>query len=204
VIPVAPQDEPPNFEANVRTPGRAFLKKFRHPGSERFKKSKASYWQACLPELRQAYSEICAYSACWIHLGGTVDHFWPTSVRPDRAFEWDNYRLALSKLNSYKKDSTDVLDPFHIQPGWFVLNFNNLFVEPNVGLTANVETAIQKTITILRLNSDDRLVKLRLAVVKEYARGELTLDYLSRRYPFIAGELQRQNLVEAIKAYNFA
>jgi hypothetical protein len=107
----------------------------------------------------------------------------------------------LGKLNFYKGSSTEVLDPFHIQPGWFVLNFTNLYVEPNVGLAANVETAIQKTILVLRLNSDDQLVNLRIAVVREYAKGELSFDYLSRRYPFIAGELQRQGLIEGIKGF---
>jgi hypothetical protein len=54
----------------------------------------------------------------------------PVAVRPDLAYEWSNYRLASQKINSYKGKSTAILDPFHIQPGWFVLNFTNLFIEP--------------------------------------------------------------------------
>jgi hypothetical protein len=130
-----------------------------------------------------------------------VDHFLPRSVRPDLAYEWGNYRLAFAKLNAYKRSSTDVLDPFHIQTGWFVLNFDNFFVESNTGLPAEVESAVQTTISILRLNTDDFLVQLRFSVVKEYAKGDWSFDFLRRRYPFIASELQRQNLIETIKAY---
>jgi hypothetical protein len=130
-----------------------------------------------------------------------VDHFWPTSVRPDLAYEWENYRLAFAKLNVYKGSRTDVLDPFHIRAGWFVLNFDNFLVESNAGLPAEVESAVKRTITILKLNADDYLVHLRFSVVKDYAEGHLTFDYLRRRYPFIASELQRQNLTEAIRAH---
>ena len=199
MIPVTPKPEPGSFEAKVRTPGRLFLRKFSRPSSEQFRK--ASYWQACLPELRETYSEVCAYSACWVHSDGTVDHFLPTSARPDLAYEWENYRLAFAKLNIYKGSRMDVLDPFHIQTGWFVLNFDNLFVEPNTGLPAQVETAVQTTISALRLNTDKLLVDLRFSVVKDYAKGDLTFDYLRRRYPFIASELERQDLTDAIRAH---
>lgn len=199
MIPVVPQPEPPSFEDKVRSPGRSFLRKFANPSNELFKR--ASYWQACLPELRQAYSEICAYSGCWVHYeGGTVDHFLPRSVRPDLAYEWTNYRLAFAKLNFYKGSSTNVLDPFHIQEGWFALDFANFFVQPNPDLPSDVETAVRTTISILRLNTDDLLVQLRFSVVKDYAKGDLTFDLLRRRYPFIASELQRQALTETIRA----
>ena len=199
MIPITLQPEPPSFEAKVRGPGKLFLKKFPKPSNEEFRK--ASHWQACLPDLRRAYSEICAYSACWVHSEGTVDHFWPRTKRPDLAYEWKNYRLACARLNAYKGSSTDVLDPFHIQPGWFVLNFDNFFVESSTGVPANVESAVRRTIAILRLNADDFLVQYRFSVVRDYANGDLPLDYLRRRYPFIASELQRQNLTEAIRAH---
>jgi len=199
MIPVALQPEPHDFEVTVRTPGRAFLRRNPRPTSDDFKKKR--FWQNCLPDLRQAYSEICAYSACWIYAEGTVDHFWPVSVKPELAYEWSNYRLALSKLNSYKGDKTDVLDPFHIQEGWFVLNFTNFYVEPNAGLETTVETAVKRTIEAFRLNEDDCLVRLRFSIVKDYAQGRISLEYLVHRYPFIGKELERQNLTESIKTY---
>jgi hypothetical protein len=93
------------------------------------------------------------------------------------------------------------LDPFNIQAGWFVLNFDNLHVETGSGLQPDVLDAVNRTIAVLRLNSDDWLVQLRFTVVREYAVGDLSFDYLRRRYPFIASELQRQNLTEAIKSH---
>jgi len=132
---------------------------------------------------------------------GTVDHFRPTSVAPEYAYEWDNYRYAFSKLNSYKGSSTEVLDPFHIMEGWFVLNFDNFSVEASADIPLDVKVAVEKTISILRLNADDSLVKLRFNIVRDYAKGDLPFDYLARKYPFIAMEMRRQVLEERIRSY---
>ena len=35
--------------------------------------------------------------------------------------------------------------------------------------------------------------------IEDYCKAEITFDYLSRYAPFIASELQRQNLIEEIK-----
>jgi uncharacterized protein (TIGR02646 family) len=200
LIPVTPQPEPPSFDAAVRKRGKAFLAKFtppKKPTAQQFRKHQ--YWKAILPELRTAYSEICAFCACWIPFDqGSVDHFEPKSVNPKRAYEWDNYRLAQEKINNNKGESTDVLDPFHIQSGWFVLDATTFFVKTNAGLPQNVTHAVNKTIAILQLNSN-ALVKLRYTVLKEYSDGHWDLDFLMRRYPFIATELARQNLIESIR-----
>lgn len=130
----------------------------------------------------------------------SVDHFVPITVDKNLAYEWSNYRLSSLRINSYKGESTDVLDPFHILNGWFVLNLANFLVEPNTGLEPQIETAVRNTIEILRLNRDDTLVRLRFKVVREYAKGQVNFDYLTTHYPFIASELDRQNQKEAIKA----
>lgn len=130
---------------------------------------------------------------------GTVDHFHPKSIRPRIAYEWSNYRLAYEKMNAYKGDSTAVLDPFTILPGWFVLDFSNFLVKAGSGLNKATETAINTTISRLRLNRDDSLVRMRHSVVKEYATGHIDLDFIRGYYPFIASELERQNLTETIK-----
>lgn len=197
MIPIAPQPEPSSFEERIRRPGRIFLRSNPTPTSEQFRKK--NYWQRCLSDLRSAYAAVCAYSSCWIPTQGTVDHFWPKTVRPDLAYEWENYRLAAEKLNNYKGESGSVLDPFQIQTGWFVLNFDNFFVEPNQGLARSVENSVRTTIAILRLNTDDSLVNLRFCVVEDYAKENLSLAFLDKRYPFIAFELKRQNLTQAIK-----
>lgn len=197
MIPVIPQPEPPTFERSVRQPGQQFLRRSPHPTSEQFKKH--PYWNHAVSELRRAYNEICAYCACWVPFDqGTVDHFLPKSTAPDQAYEWTNYRLAQEKLNNAKGDSTGVLDPFQIQPTWFLLDFSSMFVKPGADLRPELETAVKQTIEILQLNSNT-LVRLRYTVLKDYSDGNTTIGFLERRYPFIALELKRQTLVESIR-----
>lgn len=197
LIPVTPQPEPADFEVNVRTPGRAFLRRVANPSSQQFNKN--AHWKNCLQQLYVAYGGVCAYSACWLPMESSVDHFVPKTVDKNLAYEWSNYRLSSLRLNSYKGDHTDVLDPFLILRGWFVLNLTNFLVEPNTGLTPQIEAEVRNTIEVLRLNRDDILVSLRFKIVRDYAKGLVNFDYLSTYYPFIASELDRQNQREAIK-----
>ena len=66
-------------------------------------------------------------------------------------------------------------------------------------MPGDTKQAIENTINRLKLNDDDNLVQSRANIVKDYAKEEFTFDYLRRKYPFIASELERQNLKEAIK-----
>ncbi len=131
----------------------------------------------------------------------SVDHFVPKTLDPNLAYEWSNFRLSSLRLNSYKGSHTDVLDPFHILHAWFALNFTNFLVEANAGLAPQIEAEVRRTIEVLRLNSDDFLVNLRFKIVRDYAKGLINnFDFLTTYYPFIAYELDRQNLRDAIKA----
>ena len=53
---------------------------------------------------------------------------------------------------------------------------------------------INTTINSLRLNDDDYYVQERCNILIDYAKGEVSLNFLKRRYPFIAKEVVRQNL----------
>lgn len=197
MIPLALRPEPSDFDVRVRRPGNDFLRVNPNPTNKQSRKK--NYWTRCLPELRTAYGCICAYSACWIPTRGTVDHYWPRSVRSDLAYEWNNFRLASELLNSHKGNSTSVADPMHIQPGWFALDFHSFYVVPGNGLPKEVRQLVSMTITTLRLNRDDTLVDQRFQIVAEYAKGDVSHQFLQRRYPFIAAELERQGLIQAIK-----
>jgi hypothetical protein len=128
----------------------------------------------------------------------SLDHFVSKMVNPNLAYEWRNYRLSSPRINSYKGNRA-ILDPFTILQGWFAMNFANFFVEPNQGLEAAIEAEVRNTINILKLNTDDMLVNLRFKVVRDYATGVTTFNFLQTYYPFIAAELTRQNQAEAIK-----
>lgn len=128
-----------------------------------------------------------------------MDHFEPKSLKPELAYEWSNYRLASERLNSYKADSTAVVDPFDVQAGWFELDFATFFVLAGTQLHVDVTNRIEETIRTLRLNSDDSLVRNRFEITKDYADGHVTLNYLQSRYPFIGSELIRQGRQDSIK-----
>lgn len=202
MIHVEEQPEPSNFKAKVMVPGQRFLQHNAHRTlrSTEFK----NYWKHCLNDLRDAYNGICAYTASYInvdagHAIGTVDHYIPKTEDRNLAYEWSNYRFCNPRVNENKDNSMDVLDPFHIQDGWFVIDFTTFRVNPADTLPDYLKNAIQQTIDQLRLNDDNRLAQPRANRVSEYINGEISLDYLRRKYPFIAFELERQNLQETIK-----
>jgi hypothetical protein len=194
LIRVAEQPAPADFDTKVGNPGRTFLK--RSPSPPNFKGM--DLWKASLGDLRKAYKGICAYCCLWVPSSCSVDHFHPKTARPDLAYEWSNYRLAHQKLNSYKGESTEVLDPFHIENSWFTLDFANCFVKPNAALPEALQGQVVRTIEILRLNRDETLVQQRFDLLRDYSKG-FPMDILEERYPFIAAELKRQGLQESIK-----
>ncbi len=197
--------EPVNFNASVRSLGNAFLarKGGVAPTSSEWKANR--YWGNCLADLRSEYSAICAYTASWIaidagHAIGTVDHYIPKDEAPELAYEWSNYRFCNPRVNTNKDNKLDVMDPFKILDGWFTIDFTTFRVVPADGLPSYLEDAVNATITRLKLNLDDRLVQARVDRIQEYVDGLITFAYLQSKYPFIAMELDRQGLIENIKA----
>jgi hypothetical protein len=193
LIPVVPQAEPVGFDVNVRRPGDAFLKTNLAPSKKEFRPHQ--YWKWAGKELYEAYRRVCAYSCMYIPTPfGTIDHFLPKSQRPDRAYEWDNFRLALHKMNGYKADRTDIIDPFSVGPGWFVLDMPSCLVRAGNGLTPEQRQSVETTIEALKLNDDDSLVQDRCDVMLMFAQGDVKLPFLQRRYPFLAAEVIRQGV----------
>ena len=196
MIQVTAAPEPSTFDAAVRRPGEKYLRRLGGviPGNKQWKKH--SYWKNCLPDLKAAYNDVCAYTACWAPLSSSVDHFIPKSTNLSLAYEWTNFRLAADRVNQ-AKDNALVLDPFTIQDGWFVLDIASSFVHSGPNLNASIDNAVAETIRILRLN-DDAWVRLRFTAMRDYSRGAVTLDYLIEKYPFVAKELIRQDMTQRI------
>ena len=211
MIRVEPADEPESFEKNVRQPGLRALAELA--GEKNLPKRKGRprkaiadsreaipadkfppYWTNTLPELREAYKHICCYVSIYIEPitgAASVDHMLPKSLSWRDAYEWQNYRLACSLMNSRKNDFRDVLDPFEIGDGWFQLELVGYQVIPRVGLDPEVEQRVQATIDRLRLNDWDCL-KSREDYAANYFGKDISFDYLRRRSPFLAGEIERQ------------
>ena len=198
MIPVAVRPEPTMFAAMVRGPGLAFLAGTPNPTTRQW--SSRSYWTRCLGELRDAYQGICAYSCHWIPNtdGRSVEHFRPKRLHPALAYEWANYRLVFGVLNGCKGDYEDVLDPFAVQAGWFVIEFPTLLVKPGTALDPVTIAAVLRTCERLKLNDEDKCLKDRLHWLRAYCEGQINWAFLQRMAPFLAAELTRQGLQHTI------
>ncbi len=193
MIPVQRKAEPATFNNKVRKPGKAFLKRCPTPTSREFKAN--PFWKNASKDLYAAYSGICAYTCFYLmphH--GSIDHFLPKSSHPNDAYEWNNYRFCSSRVNSYKGDSHHIIDPFVVQPGWFILDVPSCLVKPGEGLPDVISQQVVATIDGLRLNEDDDFVQERCNLMVDFATGDVTLAHLSKRYPFLSAEIIRQGL----------
>lgn len=185
MIHVEPQPEPADFDRRVRQPGR------------RDAAGRRALWRRCLRQLWDAYDGVCAYSCLrvpWLTGAVTVDHFIPRSQRPDLAHEWTNFRLACLRMNSRKWEAVDVLDPFEVRDGWFVLELSSLEVLPNTALGVRRRRRVEATIARLGLNEPES-IRERAGHYDDYLRGDLSFDLLKRWSPFVARELMRQHVV---------
>lgn len=193
------QPEPANFDAQVRQKGLTYL---RNTGFDLTKplprgSTLSPYWRACLPELYASYGGVCAYLA--IHFervigADTVDHFAPKSKRADQAYEWSNFRLACSRMNSRKYNFQDVLDPFLIDDGYFRIELVSGRIYPNPELDPAIQGMADKTIKRLKLdNAECREIRARH--FSEFTSGDYTQKYLKKISPFVWYEAKRQGLL---------
>ena len=194
MIPIKKQPEPHNFYEKVQKPGEKFLAENPHPKGKRL----PDHWRDIIPELYQAYSAICAYTCHWIpdDTGSkTVEHFKPKAIYPELAYAWGNYRLVCGTLNGRKGNYEDVLDPFTLHAGWFVIHFPSLQLKAGNDLTEAEAKNVAKTIKRLKLNGDT-CIGGRLVWLKPYLMGRYDIDYLAEKAPFLAHELKRQNIAD--------
>ncbi len=200
MIPVQPQPEPGFFDAEVRAKGLAHLKAKGHALDQPLPAGATiePHWRGdCLTALHTAYGGVCAYLCVFVERitgGMSVDHFIAKSALAGLAYEWSNYRLACSVMNSRKRDFDDVLDPFELEPDWFRLDLTCGRIFPNPELEP-AQTALV-TQTISRLGLDDPLCReLRVRWFDEYLTEPLPESYLRRKSPFVWAEAQRQGLL---------
>ena len=196
---VQEQREPPQFEEDVRVPGRAFLEQVPNPSTKQW--GSRPYWQRVLGELYEDYGGICAYTCHRIEPitgADTVDHFVPKSIEPALAYEWTNYRLVCARMNGRKGTKRDVLDPFALREFTFALHFPSLQVRPSGECSA--ELAVEAATTIMRLKLNDALcVKARWTYIKNYCKTWISFEFLEEYAPFIHREILRQGLAARIR-----
>lgn len=211
MIRVEPAPEPASFDAQVRQPGLNAIAELvgekpllKRRGRARKKVAERredipgnrfpDYWRLALGDLLEAYGRICAYVCVYIErITGqpSVDHMAPKSLAWDQVYEWENYRLACSLMNSRKGAITAVLDPFEVEDDWFELELVSFQVVAGEGLDAAVQKQVDDTIDLLKLNDGDcRMLREEYAVT--YWDGDISLSFLRKRAPFVARELQRK------------
>ncbi len=199
MIPVVQQPEPLDFDVKVRQKGEAWLT------SQGFDLNKAlpkntkppAFWTECLPQLRAAYNNVCAY-VC-IHIeeitgSATVEHFKPKSLYPRQIYEWGNYLLVCGIMNSRKRNFEDVLNPFSLAPETFFLNLITGEIFPNPQLSALEAKAAEQTIKRLKLNQAD-CNKLRVRYWDKFTTGKIIESELQEFSPFAWSEAKRQGLL---------
>lgn len=142
------------------------------------------------------YEQRCAYLG--LHLerstgNPSVDHFIPKSADWTKVYEWSNYRLCASSVNA-KKGETGVIDPFEVEEGWFALNVFNFQVEVGPNAPDSQRPLIEATLPLLNLPNcrKDRGEYIRL-YREGPGHGGIDLEFLRKRAPFIAQELERQD-----------
>ncbi|OQD49156.1 hypothetical protein BWZ29_12060 [Enterobacter cancerogenus] len=194
---VTPQPEPEEFDAKVRQKGLAHLQAKNIDVTQPLPKGTIinSYWVDCLDDLYSSYSGVCAYVA--VHFeritgNGSVDHFAAKSTRADLAYEWTNYRLSCSRMNSRKNNYDDVLDPFDVNDGDFFLELVTGAIYPNPSSPRIDE--VTATITRLKLDATD-CRSLRSKHFDLYRTGDISANYLRRMSPLVWYEANRQGLL---------
>lgn len=187
--------EPAHFDERVRQKGLRWLKdKGISLNSPCPKGTKLpDYWRGSLRDLYDAYEGHCSYSGLRFELapgGITVDHYVPKSKLVGRAYDWDNYRLACSRLNAKKGVHADVLDPFEIENGWFQLNLFSGRISANRDLDSESFSNVEHTIDRLDLNMP-YFCELRKDIIAEYGVYKVR-NILRRRSLYIDYEMERQ------------
>jgi hypothetical protein len=212
MIPVVLAKEPPDFDERVRQPGLAAIDelvgrpprvKRRGPRRKKIADIESKIpatkfppiWRQALDDMMDAYEQRCAYLAMFIeHTGSpTVDHVIPKSQAWDRVYEWTNYRLCVSVVNSKKGELLGLVDPIDVRVGWFELDLASFQVIRGTSAPSGQHKKIDETLPLLNIRDCRRQ---REAYIENYRRGPgaggIDLEYLERRAPFIAREMRRQ------------
>lgn len=182
-------DKSSKFYLDVTVRGRKYLSE--HPEAKG--RLLPDIWNKCRDEVYRKYHGICAYLAIYLveASGYEVDHFVPKSKRVDLAYEWDNLRLSSPRMNK-KKWAHTIADPVMLPVAAMRVNFFTGRVSLLPSLPNKERELLLKTIQTLELNSPE-VRKTRTDAYVRYKRDHLSVELLTRTYPFAAFEMMRQH-----------
>lgn len=195
MIPVRPPDEPAEFDARCRQPGRAWLE--ANPSIDPHRNP---LWTAFCGELRAGFAQRCGFLAMWIPRG-TVDHWRSVKSSPALAYEWANYRFVDGAVNSAKKPAweAELIDPFEVRDDWFEVLLPSLQMIASPRLEPGTRRRAEFTLRKLGLRDREDVLRLRREWLTLYERGELTIEGLRRMAPLNAAAVaRREALAKAV------
>jgi hypothetical protein len=180
--------EPHDFDQSARQTGNEWLK--LNPG-----KIPKDLWSAFKPQLEDAFHDRCAYTAMHISSGvGTVDHYLSKSNYPELAYEWSNYRHAMSRVNGCKGKLDDrILDPFVVEDDWFEIQIPDLQLVLTDKIPAELHEQGLFTIEKLQLQNSDWILRQRARYYNGYLAGKYSLELLDEDAPMIARAIRAMN-----------
>jgi uncharacterized protein (TIGR02646 family) len=198
MIRVSLQNEPNNFDTNVRQPGLTWLagQGIAANGPLPKKTKLPAYWSNSNKALWEAYAGTCAYLAIyfeWVTGASSTDHFVAKSKDAGQAYEWSNYRLSCLGPNRNKNKFDDVLDPIGLPDDTFELNLVSGKISPHRDLDKPAAALARKTIRRLKLDSSDHN-QMRQRHYNQYLRHN-DIQTLKELSPFVWHEAQRLGLL---------
>ena len=186
MIRVAPVPEPPDFDAKVRRPGRAWLR--QSPALQRPK----DLWSPFRHALAVGFAHRCGYTAMF-DPAGSVDHYLSVKNERERAYEWSNYRYSQEWLNKSKRNVDErVLDPYEVEDGWFEVLLPSLQLVVTSKVPPAERARAAYTLTRFHLRDDERVLRQRREWYRMYLDQELTLGGLRKKAPLIADAVEKQ------------
>jgi hypothetical protein len=186
VIHFDPVPEPPEFDAQVRQPGNAWLRE--HPRATRPR----DFWSPFKAHLAAGFRQLCGYSVMFEPVG-TVDHYLSWQHYPEQTYEWANFRFVSGWINSSKQAIDDqVLDPFLVEDGWFAILLPSLQLVITDAVPANERARAEFTLQRLHLRDDERIIRQRQVWYQSYLEGKLSFEGLTQFAPLIAQAVRQQ------------
>jgi len=186
-----------------------FKEKTKKAGSLWEGKSSTGLRRAAFEEVKNTLTQMCVSveicNYCEQSEANDIEHIYPKSLFPGKAFEWENYLLACKQCNTaYKLDAFAILDVnddiFDIPRGseppnergafinprledpsvFMLLNAESFKFEPLPGLSKSNLNKAKKTIEVLQLNDRDQLVESRrAAAIYFYQRMDLLMKIMA-------------------------
>jgi uncharacterized protein (TIGR02646 family) len=140
--------------------------------------------RAVFKTIRETLEKICHGAVrchyCEDSFGDEIEHIWPKTFYPDRAFVWQNYLLSCGSCNgTHKNDKFAVFDAHGVQQD-IVRGKNAPVIAPPVGPSLFIDPATEDPTDYITLDLQTGLfVPIHAKSSQQYKRAKYTIDTLA-------------------------